>query len=89
MLLSQTASGGIASDAPLSALPISTATQTALDAKLDDSQLDTDGTLSANSDTKIASQKATKTYVDAQVSGGATPDATSSVKGKLKLTGDL
>lgn len=44
--------------------PISTATQSALDAKLDDTQLDTDGTLTANSDTKIASQKATKTYVD-------------------------
>jgi hypothetical protein len=39
--------------------------QTALDAKLDDSQLDVDGTLAANSDAKIASQKATKTYVDA------------------------
>lgn len=41
--------------------------QAALDAKLDDSQLDTDGTLAANSDAKIASQKATKTYVDAIV----------------------
>ena len=29
--------------------------------------LDTDGTLAANSDTKIASQKATKTYVDALI----------------------
>ena len=38
--------------------------QTALNNKLDDSQLDTDGTLAANSDTKIASQKATKTYAD-------------------------
>ncbi|OGV50910.1 MAG: hypothetical protein A2X49_05725 [Lentisphaerae bacterium GWF2_52_8] len=34
------------------------------------SYLDTDGTLAANSDTKIASQKAVKTYVDAQ-SGAA------------------
>lgn len=42
VLLSDTSAGGAASDAPLSALPISTATQTALDAKLDDSQLDTD-----------------------------------------------
>lgn len=32
--------------------------------------LDTDGTLTANSDTKIASQKATKTYVDAAVAAG-------------------
>ena len=31
------------------------------------SYLDTDGTLAANSDAKVASQKATKTYVDAQV----------------------
>lgn len=38
--------------------------QSALDAKLDDSQLDTDGTLAADSDSKIASQKATKTYAD-------------------------
>lgn len=39
--------------------------QAALDAKLDDSQLDTDTTLAANSDTKIATQKAVKAYVDA------------------------
>lgn len=31
--------------------------------------LDTDGTLAANSDTTLASQKATKTYVDAKVAG--------------------
>lgn len=36
--------------------------------KLDDSQLDIDGTLAANDDTKIASQKATKTYADTKVS---------------------
>ncbi len=36
--------------------------QAALDAKLDDSQLDTDITLAANSNTKIASQKAVKSY---------------------------
>ncbi len=33
-----------------------------------DSALDTDGTLAADSDTKIASQKATKAYVDSNVS---------------------
>lgn len=43
--------------------------QTALDNKLDDSQLDTDGTLAADSDTHIASQKAVKTYVDGKVVG--------------------
>lgn len=47
--------------------PVSTATQTALDLKLPTSYLDTDGTLAANSDVKIASQKATKTYVDALI----------------------
>lgn len=35
-----------------------------LDAKLDDSQLDTDALMAANSDAKIPSQKAVKTYVD-------------------------
>lgn len=49
------------------AKPVSTATQTALDLKLDDSQLDIDGTLAANSDVKIATQKATKTYVDTKM----------------------
>lgn len=47
--------------------PVSSATQTALDGKLDDSQLDTDGTLAANSDTRIATQKAVKGYVDGKV----------------------
>lgn len=37
----------------------------ALDAKLDDSQLDTDASLAANNDTKIASQKAIRTYIEA------------------------
>ena len=57
---------------------VTSAIQTQLDAKLDDSQLDTDGTLSANSDSKIASQKATKTYVDAVAQG-------LSVKGSVLL----
>jgi len=33
-------------------------------------EMDTDGTLAANSDTMIASQKAVKTYVDANSGGG-------------------
>lgn len=37
------------------------------DAQLKAADLDTDGTLAANSDTKIASQKATKTYADTKV----------------------
>lgn len=43
--------------------------QAALDSKLDDSQLTADGTLAANSDANIASQKAVKTYVDGKVVG--------------------
>lgn len=41
--------------------------QSALDLKIPLSYLDTDGTLTANSDTRIASQKATKTYADTKV----------------------
>src|SRR3990167_5115027 len=41
----------------------------AWNAGLDGYTIDTDGTLAANSDTKIASQKATKTYVDNKVAG--------------------
>lgn len=32
---------------------------------------------------------ATKAYVDSQITGGATPDATASTKGKIQLSGDL
>lgn len=39
------------------------------DGKLGTSVLDTDGTLAANSDAKIATQKAVKTYVDTSVTG--------------------
>lgn len=40
--------------------------QTALDSKVDRSQVDTDDLLSANSDSKIATQKAIKSYVDSR-----------------------
>ncbi len=59
--------------------------QSALDAKLDDSQLDTDGTLAANSDSKIASQKAIKTYVDAH-SGGVIGAANFNGNGSISNT---
>lgn len=62
---------------------------TDLASKVDDSQLDADGTLAANSDTRIATQKATKAYVDAQVSSGSVPDADATTKGKVQLAGDL
>lgn len=51
------------------AKPVSTAQQTALNLKINTSALDTDGTLAANSDAKIATQKAVKTYVDMAVTG--------------------
>lgn len=57
--------------------------QTELDLKLDDSQLDTDGALAADSDTKIATQKATKTYSDAITTNVASLNAQN-----VKLTGD-
>ncbi len=50
---------------------------------------DTDGTLAANSDTKYASQKATKTYVDTAVAGATIADASPTVKGKAKLYSDV
>jgi hypothetical protein len=59
------------------AKPISTATQTALDAKLNTSALDTDTTLATNSDARVATQKAVKTYVDTGLS--AKQDAASAV----------
>lgn len=43
--------------------------QTSLDAKFNTSDIDADGTLAGNSDTKVASQKATKTYVDTAIAG--------------------
>jgi hypothetical protein len=50
---------------------------------------DTDITLSANSDTRYASQKAIKTYVNNALSGVTVSDATSTIKGVLKLTNEL
>lgn len=51
--------------------------------------VDTDSAFAANSDSRIASQKAVKTYIDNQVAGGSTPDATDIQKGKMRLAGDL
>lgn len=53
------------------------------------SALDTDTTLAANSNTRIATQQATKTYVDNQIASGTAPDATTGSKGIVQLTGDL
>lgn len=49
---------------PVLGLPISTATQTALNLKEDVANKDTDVNFSANSDTRYPSQKATKTYMN-------------------------
>lgn len=62
--------------------------QSSLDAKLDDTQLDTDGTLAANSDAKLASQKAAKTYSDtklAKSSNLSDVSSTSSARTNLGL----
>jgi hypothetical protein len=64
-LLSYDASAGAAKKVLPNSLPISTATQAALDLKVPLSYLDADTALTANSDTKVATQKATKAYVDA------------------------
>ena len=70
------------------AKPISTATQTALDAKenaLNKSNTTTLGT----SDVLYPTQNAVKTYVDNQVTNATIPDANAITKGKIQLAGDL
>ncbi|MFN6072714.1 MAG: hypothetical protein ACK489_10610, partial [Bacteroidota bacterium] len=66
--------------------PVSSATQTALDLK-ENASNKSDATL-GTSTILYPTQNAVKTYVDLQVASGA-PDATSSVKGKIQLAGDL
>lgn len=68
--------------------PISTATQAALNAKEDVANKSTVTTL-GTSDVLYPSQNAVKTYVDNAIVAGATPDATTTLKGKVKLAGDL
>jgi hypothetical protein len=65
--------------------PVSTATQTALDAKEESINKSTDISTDGTSDTKYPTVKAVKTYVDAST----IPDATNLVKGKIQLAGDL
>lgn len=67
--------------------PVSTATQTALDAKEAAANKSTNPAL-GTSDDLFPTQKAVKTYVDNQISAGVV-DATATVKGKIQLTGDL
>ena len=56
---------------------------------IQNSALDTDNTLAANSNLRIATQKATKEYVDNQIASGTAPDATGASKGIIQLAGDL
>lgn len=76
--------------------PISTATQTALDGKQnvlgftpENISNKSTNTSLGTSDTLYPTQNAVKTYVDNSVSSSSTPDATTEIKGKLKLAGDL
>jgi hypothetical protein len=68
--------------------PISTAVQTALNAK-EDAINKSDATTLGTSDILFPTQNAVKIYVDNQISSNTTPDATSTLKGKLQLAGDL
>lgn len=58
--------------------PVSSATQTALNLKVDDTQIDTDVLFGAASDTQIPSQLAVKTYVDT-VAGASSPGVITSL----------
>lgn len=51
-------------------------------------KMDPDTTLVGNSDARIATQKATKTYVDTQITTVTIPDASTTVKGKVELATD-
>jgi|GEM_PF-1183903 len=68
--------------------PVSTATQTALNAKAPLASPTFTGTVTVPAPTN-GTDATTKSYVDAQVTGGATPDATTTTKGKVQLAGDL
>lgn len=67
--------------------PISNATQTALNLKENAINKSTNTAL-GTSDVLFPTQNAVKTYVDNQLSSGVV-DATSTIKGKIKLAGDL
>jgi|GEM_PF-3230053 len=65
-------SGTIVGTSDNQTLTNKTLTSPVLNTGVSGTAIDTDGTLAANSDTKIASQKATKTYVDAAVATATT-----------------
>lgn len=59
--------GVIVTEAGSATLTTKTLTSPVLNTGVSGTAVDTDGTLAANSDTKLASQKATKTYVDTSI----------------------
>jgi hypothetical protein len=73
------------------AKPINTATQSALDLKAPLASPALTGTPTAPTASAGTSttQIATTAFVAGEIAGGATPDATSSAKGKIQLAGDL
>ncbi|MEI6586633.1 MAG: hypothetical protein WCL56_11130, partial [Sediminibacterium sp.] len=64
-------------------------TQAALDLKEDKANKSLDISLDATSDIKYPSAKAVKTYFDNNINSSTTPDATTLLKGKIQLAGDL
>lgn len=88
ILFSKTSAGWETQDAEISKLPIPDSVVTALNWKENLSNKSTNTNL-GNSDTLYPSQNAVKTYVDAQVATATIPDATTSIKWKVKLAWDL
>jgi hypothetical protein len=76
--------------------PISTATQAALDLKQDDLGFTPEdvankstNTSLGTSDTLYPTQNAVKVFVENSITSASVPDATTEIKGKIKLAGDL
>ena len=65
-----------------------TAIENVVSISLGDADLDTDGTLAANSDTRVASQKATKTYVDTSIEVNTETAKTAPVSADIALIED-
>jgi hypothetical protein len=65
-----------------------TALENKISIELGDADLDTDGTLTANSDTRVASQKATKTYVDTSIQVNTETAKTTPVNADIVLIED-
>jgi len=68
--------------------PISLATQTALNGK-ENTANKSNNTSLGTSDVLFPTQNAVKTYVDNQITTTTIADATTTIKGKIKLAGDL